>query len=185
MQKPAVDLNESTEVCLKALAELGGEELVSMARLAKRLGITLVSAKERINLLAAQGLVTHLSYKGAALTESGRPLAYNVIRRQRLWECFLYDQLKLEWESVYEVACDLEHATPLGVTEALAAYLGDPTWCPHGNPIPGPEGTLEPLQGIPLSRLPPGRVHQSVHYAPPAQTCSTIALGVGNCEGDA
>jgi DtxR family Mn-dependent transcriptional regulator len=185
MQNTAVDLTESTEVCLKALAELGGEEFVSMARLAHRLGITPVSAKERINLLAAQGLVTHLPDKGAALTEDGRPLAYKVIRRQRLWECFLHDQLKLEWQSVYELACDLEHAATLCVTEALAAYLGDPTWCPHGNPIPGPDGTLEPLQGIPLSRLPPGRLHISMRYAPPAQTCSTISLGVGNCEGDA
>jgi DtxR family transcriptional regulator, Mn-dependent transcriptional regulator len=157
LQNPAVGLTESTEMYLKALAELGGEEPVSMARLAKRLGITPVSANERINLLAAQGLVTHLPYKGAALTEAGRPMAYNVIRRQRLWECFLHDQLKLEWQSVYEFACDLEHATTPAVTEALAAYLGHPTHCPHGNPIPGPNGQFEPLQGILLSRLPLGQ----------------------------
>jgi DtxR family Mn-dependent transcriptional regulator len=43
------------------------------------------------------------------------------------------------------------------VTEALAAYLGHPTHCPHGNPIPGPNGEFEPLQGKLLSRLPLGQ----------------------------
>ncbi len=150
-------LTESTEMYLKALAELGVGEPVSIARLAERLGITTVSANERINRLADQGLVTHLPYKGAVLTESGRAIAYDVIRRQRLWECFLHDQLKLDWPSIYEFACDLEHATTPAVTEALAAYLGHPTRCPHGHPIPGPNVEFEPLQGLPLSRLPLGQ----------------------------
>ncbi|MEP7356203.1 MAG: metal-dependent transcriptional regulator [Anaerolineales bacterium] len=160
MQNPAAGLTESTEMYLKALAELGGEEPVSMARLAKRLGITPVSANERINLLAAQGLVSHLPYKGAVLTKAGRLKAYNVIRRQRLWEYFLHDKLKLEWAAIYEFACDLEHAMTPVVTEALAAYLGHPTHCPHGNPIPGPDGSFEPLPGMPLSSLPLGQSAQ-------------------------
>jgi DtxR family Mn-dependent transcriptional regulator len=158
---------------LKALAELGRGEPISMARLAERLGITTVSANERINRLAEQGLVTHLPYKGAVLTEAGRAVAYDVIRRQRLWECFLHDQLKLEWSSIYEFACDLEHATTPVVTEALAAFLGHPTHCPHGHPIPGPHGEFEPLAGVPLSRLPLGQPGQILAV----QATSTEVLG--------
>ena len=42
------------------------------------------------------------------------------------------------------------------VTEALAAFLGHPSYCPHGNPIPSPEGEWEPPIGRPLSELTPG-----------------------------
>jgi len=151
---PPASFTESTEMYLKALAELDRGEPVSIARLAERLGITTVSANERINRLAEQGLVTHLPYKGAVLTAAGCAIANNVIRRQRLWECFLHDQLKLDWAAVYEFACELEHATPPAVTEALAAYLHVPAHCPHGRPIPGPNGELEPLPGVPLTQLP-------------------------------
>ena len=57
---PPSKLTESTEMYLKALAELGGAGPVSMAHLAERLSISPVSANERVNRLAEQGLVTHL-----------------------------------------------------------------------------------------------------------------------------
>jgi DtxR family Mn-dependent transcriptional regulator len=78
-------------------------------------------------------------------------VACNVLRRQRLWECFLYVHLKIEWARLYELACSLEHATAPEVTEALAVFLGDPKTCPRGNPIPAADGTFTPLDGIPLS----------------------------------
>jgi len=74
-----------------------------------------------------------------------------VIRRQRLWECFLYDHLEIEWSQVYEFACSLEHATAPQVTEALANFLGNPQTCPRGNPIPDKNGSFIPLNGILLS----------------------------------
>jgi DtxR family Mn-dependent transcriptional regulator len=37
------------------------------------------------------------------------------------------------------------------VTEALAAFLGDPKFCPRGNPIPAADGSFQPLDGRPLS----------------------------------
>jgi DtxR family transcriptional regulator, Mn-dependent transcriptional regulator len=81
----------------------------------------------------------------------GREAASNVLRRQRLWECFLHDHLKIEWAQVYEFACSLEHATAPEVTEALATFLGHPKTCPRGNPIPAADGSFEPLDGILLS----------------------------------
>jgi len=82
----------------------------------------------------------------------GREAACNVVRRQRLWECFLYDHLKIEWAKLYELACSLEHATAPEVTEALAGFLGDPKICPRGNPIPDENGLFTPVNGIPLSK---------------------------------
>lgn len=125
-------LSESTEMYLKALAELGDRD-VAIARLAGRLGVTHVSANEMMRRLAEQGLVKHTPYKGVTLTKKGREVAANVLRRQRLWEVFLYQHLKIEWAKIYELACSLEHATAPEVTDALADFLGNPTVCPRGN----------------------------------------------------
>jgi DtxR family Mn-dependent transcriptional regulator len=80
-------------------------------------------------------------------------VACNVLRRQRLWEVFLYEHLKIEWAQIYELACSLEHATAPEVTEALAVFLGDPRTCPRGNPIPAADGSFTPLDGVPLSEI--------------------------------
>lgn len=149
-------MTESTEMYLKAMAELGAGDVVTVGRLAGRLGVTNVSANEMVHRLTDSGLVSHTPYKGVALTQDGRAAACSVLRRQRLWECFLYDHLKIEWSKLYELACALEHATAPEVTEALAVFLGDPKFCPRGNPIPSADGELTPLKGILLREAPMG-----------------------------
>lgn len=149
-------LSESTEMYLKAMAELGANDVVTVGRLAGRLGVTNVSANEMVHRLTENGLVSHTPYKGVALTDEGRSVACSVLRRQRLWECFLFEHLHLEWARLYELACSLEHATAPEVTEALAVFLGDPKFCPRGNPIPSADGSLTPLNGIMLRDVPVG-----------------------------
>jgi DtxR family Mn-dependent transcriptional regulator len=139
---------------LKTVAELGGEsEPVSIGRVAERLGISPVSANEMMKRLGDSGYIDHLPYKGVTLTKDGRLLANSVIRRQRLWECFLVERLKIDWAKAYDLACDLEHATAPEVTEALAAYLDNPATCPHGNLIPDPAGQHSNAAPVSLAEL--------------------------------
>lgn len=152
----SVQMSESTEMYLKAMVELGQGDKVAVGRLASRLGVTNVSANEMVHRLTDQGLVSHIPYKGVELTQAGQTAACSVLRRQRLWECFLYDHLKIEWARIYELACSLEHATAPEVTEALSVFLGDPKFCPRGNPIPSADGCFTPLNGIPLQEAPIG-----------------------------
>ncbi|CAG0967462.1 Diphtheria toxin repressor [Anaerolineales bacterium] len=151
-------LSESMEMYLKAMLEMSDREPATVNRLAERLGVTPVSANEMVRKLDEHGLAKHTPYKGVALTEKGREVACNVMRRQRLWEVFLFDHLKIEWSKIYELACSLEHATAPEVTDALAAFLGDPKTCPRGNPIPAADGSFVPLDGIPLSEATVGDV---------------------------
>ena len=155
-----LQLSESTEMYLKAMAEMSDHDVIAIARLADRLGVTPVSANEMVRRLGEQGLVSHTPYKGVNLTKKGRGVACNVLRRQRLWECFLYDHLKIEWSQVYEFACSLEHATAPEVTEALAGFLGNPKTCPRGNPIPAADGSFKPLDATPLSEAKLGQTTQ-------------------------
>lgn len=146
-------LSASTEMYLKAIVEFGDRDMVPLSRLANRLSVTSVSANEMIRRLSEQELVEHTPYKGVALTTKGRDVACNVLRRQRLWEVFLYEHLKIEWAKIYELACSLEHATAPEVTEALSVFLGDPRTCPRGNPIPAADGSFMPLDGVFLSEI--------------------------------
>lgn len=145
-------LSESTEMYLKVMAEFG-DQAVAIARLAERLSVTPVSASEMIKKLGDQGLVSHTPYRGVNLTEKGREAAGDVLRRQRLWEVFLYEHLKIEWAKVYELSCALEHATAPEVTEALDNFLGNPKTCPRGNPIPDEKGAFTPLNAVPLGQV--------------------------------
>jgi DtxR family Mn-dependent transcriptional regulator len=149
--------SERVEMYLKSVAELGGEfEPVSIGRVAERLGVTPASANEMMKRLGEAGYIDHLPYKGVRLTGGGLRLANSVIRRQRLWECFLVERLNLDWAEAYEMACDLEHATAPLVTEALAAFLNHPAHCPHGNLIPDPASPTLSANLTPLSDLSAG-----------------------------
>lgn len=162
--------NETIEMYLKTIAELSdGSAPVVIARVAERLGVSAVSANEMMKRLSEQSLITQERYKGVVLTEAGRTAAYNIIRRQRLWECFLNDHLKLEWAGVYEMACRLEHATSSVLAEALAAYLGHPDVCPHGSPIPASDGSLQSARTRPLTDLAAGEAGH-IHSIRPTTT---------------
>ena len=150
--------DESVEMYLKTVFELkdGETDLVAISRLAKRLAVTTVSATEMVHRLSERALMNHTPYKGVALTEEGRMRALRVIRRHRLWECFLADHLNLPWATVHDAACQLEHATPPEVTDALAEFLEEPATCPHGSPIPSASGELSSPKDSSLSELGPG-----------------------------
>lgn len=150
--------NESTEMYLKTVSELAwGEEPVSIAAIAERLGISTVSATEMVHRLKDRGLLDHTPYKGVRLTDKGQRKANTLIRAHHLWECLLVEKLHLPWEQAHEYACRLEHATDTAVTEALAAFLDHPLTCPHGNPVPAADGTLPAPDDVPLTNLMPGQ----------------------------
>jgi DtxR family Mn-dependent transcriptional regulator len=146
--------SESREMYLKSIYEISdGAEPVAVSLLAKRMGVSPVSATEMVKRLEAGNLIIHTPYKGVVLTETGRKRALIVIRRQRLWGRFLADHLQITWSQVYDLSCRLEHATDAAVTEALAVFLGHPTVCPHGHQIPDAAGNIDIPPAFPLNEI--------------------------------
>jgi DtxR family Mn-dependent transcriptional regulator len=132
-----VEMGPSPEMYLKSLFELAVDgEPVPISALAGRLGHNAVSSTEMIHRLERMGLVSHHPYRGVSLTPQGADHARALVRRHRLWERFLFDELGMAWEEVHPLACQLEHAVGDEVTDALDHRLGRPAECPHGNPIP-------------------------------------------------
>lgn len=134
--KPA---GETTAVqdYLKAIHELnvgGGSAATSL--IAERLGVAAGSVTGMLKRLASRGLVEHVPYYGARLTDTGETEAIRLIRRHRVLELFLVQVLGYGWDEVHEEAERLEHAVSDLLIERMAAVLGDPAEDPHGAPIP-------------------------------------------------
>lgn len=131
-------------------------DAVSTNLLAERLGVTSASASNMVKRLDGLGLVAHLPYRGVRLTSEGRRVALDVLRRHRLIERFLSDELDMPWDRVHAEAEVLEHVLSDDVTERISAKLGHPTHDPHGDPIPTVHGDVDDADTRALEELEPG-----------------------------
>jgi DtxR family transcriptional regulator, Mn-dependent transcriptional regulator len=120
----------------------GSDELVSMGALAAAVAVVPGTATTMVKALADEGLVEHQPRHGVRLTEAGRRVALNVLRKHRLVETFLVNVLKMDWAKVHGEAEQLEHAISNEVLDRLDALLGHPQTDPHGDPIPSAQGKL-------------------------------------------
>jgi DtxR family transcriptional regulator, Mn-dependent transcriptional regulator len=131
---------------------------VTNATLATRLGLSPSSVSGMITKLAQLELVTHVRYGNVELTPHGRRLACDVLRRHRLIELFLVEELGYTWDEVHREADELEHAASDELIEHIAAKLGNPTHDPHGDPIPSADGVVEKPATQLLAEVAPGTV---------------------------
>jgi DtxR family Mn-dependent transcriptional regulator len=141
---------------------------VIQARIADRLQVSRPAVSEMMRRLEHEGLIS--TDGGIRLTEAGLALAERVVRRHRLAERFLTDVLQLSWAEAHHEAGKWEHVMSSSVEAALDRLLGNPTTCPHGNPIPGSDYVEPPA--APLSTLDVGhsftvsRIPEELEFTP-------------------
>ncbi len=110
--------------------------------LVKLLQVAPGTVTNTVERLEREKLIKHVPYKGVKLTEEGRRIALDVIRKHRLLERLLTDVLHMDWDKVHSSACRLEHDLTEDVVTSLDETLGHPTTCPHGNSIPTKSGGI-------------------------------------------
>jgi DtxR family Mn-dependent transcriptional regulator len=154
-------LTKSERETLKAIYRLtsqpGHGAAAHTGDLAETLGVTPGTMTATIKRLADRRLVDHTPYRGVELTTAGRGIAVAVIRRHRIVERFLADMLRYGWQEADRLAPSFEHDLPQEVEDRLFVALHQPSTCPHGFPIPGPE-VLEIPAMRSLYALEPGDV---------------------------
>jgi DtxR family Mn-dependent transcriptional regulator len=152
-------MHDTTEEYLETILELEEEGTRTLrARLVERLGVSAPAVSETVNRLSLAGYTELRDDHTIRLTPKGRRLATTVVRRHRLAERLLVDVIGLEWEKVHREADRWEHAISADVEEKLVELLGDPSTCPHGNPIPGTKRKTAPVTLVRLLDSEPGRV---------------------------
>ena len=139
--------SKSEEDYLKAIYSLTNDlAFISTNEIAHSLDMKASSVTEMIKKLADKGWITYIKYKGVNLTGEGREIALQIIRKHRLWETFLVDNLNFKWDQVHDLAEQLEHIDSLELINRLDDFLGNPEFDPHGDPIPDKNGKINDLR---------------------------------------
>ena len=143
----ASDLTAVAQDYLKTIwtAQEWSHEKVSTKMLAERIGVSASTASESIRKLADQGLVHHEKYGAVTLTDAGRGAALAMVRRHRLLETFLVNELGYGWDEVHDEAEVLEHAVSDRMLDRMDAKLGYPDPRPARRPDPRPPTARCPL----------------------------------------
>ena len=125
------------------LKQSNSGDLTSMGSLASAMKVSPGTATAMVKTLADSGLVLYKPRCGTRLTESGEKLALHIIRRHRLIELLLVQVFGLDWSEVHRDAEVLEHVMSDKVVDRIDELLGHPSFDPHGDPIPGPQGEMD------------------------------------------
>lgn len=159
-----LDLSLAEENYLKAIYHLSssGQKQVNTNAIAERLETKPASVSDMIRKLSAKEVITYVKYQGVNITETGKKRALSVIRKHRLWEVFLVNNLNFHWDEVHEIAEQLEHIRSSLLISRLDEFLDHPKFDPHGDPIPDEDGMIYTKPMIVLSELSQGTVSKLV-----------------------
>lgn len=103
-------------------------------------------------------------------TEAGYRRATAIVRRHRLAEVLFQSVFLVEERETAETACAFEHMLSEDACDRVCSFLGHPTHCPHGLPIPAgkccglTEAGDEHVQ--PLSEMQIGDLCEVIHILP-------------------
>ena len=150
-----LNYSASEENYIKTIYHLQQQDgTVTTNELAARLQAKPASITDMMKKLKTKKLVNYQPYQGFRLTADGNKVALGIIRRHRLWEYFLSEKLKFNWDEVHDIAEDMEHVSSKKLIDKLDEFLGYPRFDPHGDPIPDANGKLEAGKKICLTELP-------------------------------
>ncbi|WP_113922222.1 metal-dependent transcriptional regulator [Cognataquiflexum aquatile] len=159
-----ITLTSAEENYLKAIYHLsdGGKKGVSTNDVSAEMKTKPASVSDMLRKLGEKEVIEYRKYYGLHITEEGKKLALQTIRKHRLWEVFLVEKLKFSWDEVNEVADELSHVKCKVLIQRLDEYLGFPKFDPHGDPIPDEYGDVRARPRQLLNELDLGSTGQIV-----------------------
>ena len=152
VRNPSPPLTRSVEDYLKSIYHLSSQGgFATTSDIAAMLEVAPPSVSGMMKRLSETGLIEHVPYRGVQLTHQGRHAALQMIRRHRILEVYLTQQLGYDWGDVHAEAERLEHAVSEKLIDRMAGALGDPRYDPHGAPIPTATGEIEEAELVSLA----------------------------------
>jgi len=129
------------------------DALVTTNELASTIKTKAASVTDMLKKLKTKKLLHYKPYQGFTLSDEGKKVALEIIRKHRLWEYFLVNKLQFGWDEVHDIAEQLEHINSPALIKKLDAYLDFPRFDPHGDPIPDINGKIEVSKQVNLMDL--------------------------------
>lgn len=131
------------------LSEQGpAQNFVSTSALAELLDVSAPAVNRMVTKLREMDLLFHEPYQGIRLTETGTREALKYLRRHRICEAFLVNVMGFKWHEVHDEADRMSRALTEPLVARMAEMAGNPTTCPHGEPIPDIDGNLPALHDV-------------------------------------
>jgi DtxR family transcriptional regulator, Mn-dependent transcriptional regulator len=150
-----MNFSTSEENYIKGIYHLQKDNnLVNTNSLASGMNTSAASVTDMLKKLKAKKLLQYERYRGFRLNDQGKKVALGVIRKHRLWEYFLFQKLGFAWDKVHPIAEQLEHVGSDELVTRLDRYLGNPSFDPHGDPIPDRRGRVPAISRLSLTALP-------------------------------
>ncbi|MHB1576635.1 MAG: metal-dependent transcriptional regulator [Candidatus Dormibacteria bacterium] len=112
-------------------------EAVRPSRLAEWLGVRAPTVTGVVQRMRDRGYLVTAADHSLSLTDSGEEEAAEAVRRHRVVERWLADEVGLDWATADLEAGRIAHHFSSDLVSRLFKRLGKPTTCPHGNEIPG------------------------------------------------
>lgn len=115
---------------------------IKSSDIASKLELTRGAVSSMVQKLAKKGYLLYSPYQGVELTPLGREYGHRMLRRHRLIELYLQEQLSVPLNAVHEEAESLEHAVSDFLVDQMDKVLCYPEFDPHGDPIPQKDGSF-------------------------------------------
>ncbi len=128
------------------------EPYVSTSALADVLFVSPPAVNRMVGKLKEMGYLHHEPYQGISLTQAGNNEALLELRRHRIIEAFLVTVMNFGWHEVHHEAHLMSSGTSEILLQRMLEMAGQPTTCPHGEPIPDANGVLPKIHDERLNK---------------------------------
>lgn len=135
-------------------APVNDDGFISTSALAELVDVSAPAVNRMVTRLRELALLEHEPYRGVRLTEEGKREALKQLRRHRIAEVFLVKVMGFGWHEVHEEANRMTSALSDMLTTRMFEMSGNPTHCPHGEPIPNAAGSIPTLGDFLLPAAP-------------------------------
>ena len=137
---------------LGELFRLGGEgEFVNPGSWSDALEVSPAAVSRMARRLEKSGLIERKPYRGVRLTARGRREGVMAVRAHRIAEAYLVRVLEYGWDEAHDTADRLGEIADEMLVARMEKQAGYPRRCPHGEPIPRADGTIDIPKDVPLS----------------------------------
>jgi len=178
-------LTPSEEKLLKAIFEIAvqASSEVHTNDLAHRLGLKPGSVTEALRRLADKGCISYERYQPVRLTIIGKNLALKILRRQRLWNAYLFNKMNFSLDELAVHSEQLGSIPSERLVDALDELLGQPLFDPFGDPIPDRKGKMRGECFVSIGKLPAGSRCRVAAFSDHSEAFLEYVQRLGLCIG--
>ncbi len=133
MPQPS-SLSASLEDYIEAIYHIIDEKQEARGKdIIAALNVSGASVTEALRSLATKGLINYAPYEAITLTDQGRTVAEDVVRRHNALKRFFTEVLGIDQELAETGACRVEHAAPSEIIDRMVTFIKFLETCPGEN----------------------------------------------------